>query len=49
MSATISKYDQSLKDTYLPALRDNIDKSVDDVVAAYTSDALAANPDLSAE
>jgi hypothetical protein len=47
MSATISKYDQSLKDTYLPALRENIDKSVDDVIAAYVSDALAANPDLS--
>lgn len=49
MSATISKYDQSLKDTYLPALRENIDKSVDDVINEYVSKALAANPDLSAE
>ncbi len=47
MSATISKYDQSLKDTYLNALQKNIDKSADEILDVYTTDAVAANPDLS--
>lgn len=47
MDASISKYDQSLKDTYLPILKENIDKSVDEIVAAYADQAIANNPDLS--
>ncbi len=47
MDASISKYDQNLKDTYLPILKENIDKSVDEIVAAYADQAIANNPDLS--
>ncbi len=47
MDASISKYDQSLKDTYLNALQMNIDKSADEILDVYTTNAIAANPDLS--
>jgi len=47
MDASISKYDQSLKDTYLNALQKNITKSADEILDVYTTDAIAANPDLS--
>ncbi len=46
MSDTISKYDQNLKDTFNSVLTDNIDKSVDDIIAAFKSKALADNSDL---
>lgn len=49
MSDSISKYDQSLKDTFLKTLKDNIDKDTDAILDAFTSQALADNPDLSAE
>ena len=49
MSDSISKYDQSLKDTFLKTLKDNINKDTDAILDAFTSQALADNPDLSAE
>ena len=49
MSDSISKYDQSLKDTFLTTLKDNIDKDTDAILDAFTTQALADNPDLSAE
>ena len=49
MSDSISKYDQSLKDTFLTALKDNISEDTDTIISKFTSDALAANPDLTAE
>ena len=49
MSDSISKYDQSLKDTFLTALKDNISEDTDTIISKFTTDALAANPDLSAE
>ena len=47
MSDSISKYDQSLKDTFLTALKDNIKEDSDTIIEKFTTDALAANPDLS--
>ncbi|MBP0973287.1 MAG: carbohydrate ABC transporter substrate-binding protein [Oscillospiraceae bacterium] len=47
MSDSISKYDQSLKDTFLTALKDNIKEDSDTIIDKFTTDALAANPDLS--
>jgi ABC-type glycerol-3-phosphate transport system substrate-binding protein len=49
MSDSISKYDQSLKDTFLTDLKDNISSDTDTIVSKFVDDALAANPDLSAE
>ena len=49
MSDSISKYDQSLKDTFLKTLKDNINKDTDAILDAFTTQALADNPDLSAE
>lgn len=49
MSDSISKYDQSLKDTFLTTLKDNIDKDTDAILTEFTAQATANNPDLSAE
>jgi len=48
MSDSITKYDQNLKDTFLDALKKNIDSSTDDIISAFTTQALADNPDLTA-
>jgi hypothetical protein len=49
MSDSISKYDQSLKDTFLTVLKDNLSSDVDTIVSTFTDQALSDNPDLSAE
>ena len=49
MSDSISKYDQNLKDTFLPVLKDNISSDTDTILDAFKTQALADNPDLSAE
>ena len=49
MSDSISKYDQSLKDTFLKTLKDNISSDTDTILKKFTDEALAANPDLTAE
>jgi len=49
MSDSISKYDQNLKDTFLTVLKDNISSDTDTILDAFTTQALADNPDLSAE
>ncbi len=48
MNDSITAYDQSLKDTFLKSLQDNIDKSADEIIADFTEKAIAANPDLTA-
>ncbi|MBR1529284.1 MAG: carbohydrate ABC transporter substrate-binding protein [Oscillospiraceae bacterium] len=48
MSDSITKYDQNLKDTFLDVLKKNIDSSTDDIISAFTTQALADNPDLTA-
>ena len=50
MSDSISKYDQSLKDTFLNTLKDNIKTEDEDtIVSKFTAQATADNPDLTAE
>ena len=49
MSDSITKYDQSLKDTFLTTLKDNIDSDTDTIIEAFKTQALADNPDLTAE
>ncbi len=49
LSDTISKYDQTLKDTFLTSLRDNIDASADDIMADFKADAQTAIPELTVE
>lgn len=49
LSDTISKYDQTLKDTFLTSLRDNIDASTDDIMADFKADAQTAIPELTVE
>ncbi len=49
LSDTISKYDQTLKDTFLTSLRDNIDGSADDIMADFKADVKAAVPELTVE
>ena len=49
MSDSISKYDQNLKDTFLTVLKDNISSDTDTILDAFKTQALADNPDLSAE
>jgi len=49
MSDSITKYDQSLKDTFLTTLKDNINEDTDTILSKFVDDALAANPDLTAE
>ena len=49
MSDSITKYDQSLKDTFLTDLKDNINEDTDTILSKFVDDALAANPDLTAE
>lgn len=48
MNDSVSKYDQNLKDTFLTKLKENIASSSDDIVKAFTDQALADNPDLTA-
>lgn len=48
MSDSISKYDQNLKDTFLKTLKDNISSDTDAILDAFTTQALADNPDLTA-
>ena len=49
MSDSISKYDQNLKDTFLTVLKDNISSDTDTILDAFKTQALADNPDLTAE
>ncbi len=49
MSDSITKYDQNLKDTFLTTLKDNIDSDADTIIEAFKTQALADNPDLTAE
>lgn len=49
LSDTISKYDQTLKDTFLTSLRDNIGSSADDIMADFKADAQTAIPELTVE
>ena len=49
MSDSITKYDQNLKDTFLTVLKDNISSDTDTILDAFKTQALADNPDLSAE
>lgn len=48
MSDSITKYDQGLKDTFLDTLKKNISSDTDTIISAFTSQALADNPDLTA-
>jgi len=48
MNDSISAYDQSLKDTFINTLTDNIDSDVDTIISTFTSQAVADNPDLNA-
>ena len=48
MSDSITKYDQNLKDTFLDTLKKNIDSDTDTIISAFTTQALADNPDLTA-
>lgn len=47
MSDSISKYDQSLKDSFLDELKKNIDSDTDTIISGFTARALSENPDLS--
>jgi len=49
MSDSISKYDQNLKDTFLDALKKNITSDTDTIIETFKTQALADNPDLTAE
>jgi hypothetical protein len=49
MSDSITKYDQNLKDTFLTTLKDNIDSDADTIIETFKTQALADNPDLTAE
>jgi ABC-type glycerol-3-phosphate transport system substrate-binding protein len=46
MSDSISKYDQSLKDTFLDVLKNNITEDSDTIISKFTEQAKADNPDL---
>ena len=48
MSDSITRYDQSLKDTFLDTLKNNIDSDTDTIISAFTTQALSDNPDLTA-
>ena len=48
MSKSITRYDQSLKDTYLYVLKDNVKTdSTSEIISKFTAQATADNPDLS--
>ena len=47
MSDSISKYDQSLKDSFLNVLKDNISEDTDTIISKFSEQAKADNPDLS--
>lgn len=47
MSDSISKYDQSLKDSFLDELKKNISSDTDTIISGFSARALSENPDLS--